>query len=65
MSSLEKLKKIVENHLKKELDIIEAVLKLSDEDAKKFLTWYVNHPYAKRLEEVIKVIERVKRKAKS
>lgn len=53
---LDDVKKIAEAHLRRELDIFEMILKMPDEDVKEFYGWYVSHPYAKGIEEVIRII---------
>ena len=44
MVSLDELKKLMEEHLRRELDILEMVLKLEENEAEKVLKWYLNHP---------------------
>lgn len=56
ISSLDKLKKIVEDHLRRELDIFEEVLKLDEDDTRTFLNWYTSHPYVKGIEEVVEAV---------
>ena len=56
--SLEKLKKTVEDHLRRELGIFEEVLKLSEEDTETFYNWYINHKYVKGIEEVVEIVGR-------
>ncbi len=55
--SLSKVQRIVEKHLLRELDIMEMVLKLSEKDVKIFLDWYINHPYRKNIEKVVKLVK--------
>lgn len=54
--SLNNLKKTVEAHLKKELDIFEIILKMKEEDVGIFLKWYLNHPYVKGIKEVLEIL---------
>ena len=58
LSALPLLKKIVSKHLERELDILEKVLNLSEDDAKKFYRWYMKHPSRKGIEEVVTVVGR-------
>lgn len=58
LSSLEKLKRVVESHLKRELDIFEEILMLNEDDLKAFLKWYNNHLLVKGIEEVIDVVRK-------
>ncbi len=56
VSSLDSLKNVVEKHLKRELDIFEMVFRLKENDLKKFLRWYTEHPFVKGIEEVIRSV---------
>lgn len=52
-SGLDDVKKIAEEHLRRELDIFEMILKMPDEDVKEFYGWYISHPYTKGIRDVI------------
>jgi hypothetical protein len=54
--TLDKLQKIVDIHLKRELDIFEYVFHLNDQDLQKFRQWYINHPYCKIIDEVKTIV---------
>ena len=56
--SLTDVKRMTVQHLKRELDIMEAILQLNETDAKEFYNWYVNHQGVKNIREVIKVVGR-------
>jgi glutamyl-tRNA reductase len=58
MSSLDEIKKIVEEHLKRELDIFEKVFELNEDDAKTFFEWYMDNTYRKGIEEVAQAVRR-------
>lgn len=64
LTSLNRLK-IVEEHLARELDILEESFKLNDEDVKKFYRWYMNHPYRKGIEELVEIVRRGKTNRKT
>jgi hypothetical protein len=50
--SLKKLKKVVEAHMKKELDIMEMTLNLDKNEIEEFHRWYISHPYSKGIREL-------------
>lgn len=50
---LDETKKLVERHLRTELDVMELVMKLNTHDAKEFNEWYQNHPYRRAIEEIV------------
>ena len=58
MSPLDRLKKTVKDHLKRELDIMDCILKLTAKDTEEFYKWYMKHPYRKDIEEVVQVVRR-------
>jgi hypothetical protein len=50
--SLSELKKIVEVHMKNELNIMESIFYLDKNTVSEFQEWYINHPYCKGIEEL-------------
>ena len=50
--SLSEIKKMVEAHMKNELDIMEIILTSDQKTASEFQEWYINHPYCKCIEEI-------------
>jgi glutamyl-tRNA reductase len=56
--TLDKLKKIVEDHMKKELDIMEIILKLDKSVVEEFHRWYISHPYCKGIDELRQVVRK-------
>jgi hypothetical protein len=56
--SLEDLKNIVTEHLKKELKIMEMILSLDENDAQEFKDWYINQPLAKGIVEIYGLLDR-------
>lgn len=60
VASLEKLKTKVNKHLRNGLDLFKDVLKLSEQDAKEFHTWYTNHPLVKGIKEVLEILTKGK-----
>jgi hypothetical protein len=55
---LARLKKRVTEHLWNELGIFEELLKLTREEEKAFLEWYLNHPYVKGIQEVLAIVRK-------
>ena len=51
-TSIEELKRIVESHMRKELDIMEMTLNLDKNDIEEFHRWYISHPYSKGIKEL-------------
>jgi hypothetical protein len=56
--TLPDLKKIVEEHMKEELDIMEIILDLDKNTVEEFTKWYISHPYCKGIEELREIVGR-------
>ena len=54
--SLEELKQIVKEHMKKELDIMDIILQSDKNVVEEFHGCYINHPYVKGIEELRKIV---------
>jgi hypothetical protein len=54
--SLEELKQIVKEHMKKELDIMDIILQSDKNVVEEFHRWYISHPYVKGIEELRRVV---------
>mgnify|MGYP001606478529 CR=1 FL=1 len=64
-SVLDRLKRKTETHLRRELQIMAVVLKLSKEDAGRFLKWYLRHPYRRGIKEVVEIVRSKHREGKA
>jgi glutamyl-tRNA reductase len=52
LTTLEELKNIIQENLKKELKIMEMILSLSENDAQEFKDWYIKQPIVKGIDEI-------------
>jgi hypothetical protein len=59
--TLDELKTITIEHMKKELDIMEMMLTINVNDTKEFYKWYINHPYCRGIREIQELVKRGKR----
>lgn len=55
-AKLDRLKKIVELHMVREVDIMEMVMGLDNNDIELFYTWYINHPYSQGIRELQQIV---------
>ena len=55
---LRDLKKIVEEHMKQEIEIMKIILTLEKESVKDFRRWYISHVYYKGIGELIENVKR-------
>jgi hypothetical protein len=55
-NDLVKLKEVVDQQLRKELDILEVILQMEKTDLQAFHKWYINHPYYKGIREVKEIV---------
>ncbi len=53
--SLSELKKMVEAHMKNELNIMKIILESDQNTVVEFQEWYINHAYCKGIEELRKI----------
>jgi hypothetical protein len=58
--SLDELKKIVENHLSNELDLMQMIFDLDKNDVEQFYEWYINHPYRKGIGEIKEIVRQAR-----
>lgn len=56
--TLEEIKQITIQHMKKELDIMEIMFQLDNDHAQEFHKWYINHPYCKGIREIQDLVKR-------
>jgi hypothetical protein len=56
LTTLDELKNIVVEHLKKELKIMETILNLDENDATQFKEWYINQPLTKGIDEIYDIV---------
>ena len=54
--TLDNLKIIVEDHMKRELDIMEIILKSDKNVVEEFYRWYISHPYCKGIDELRQIV---------
>jgi hypothetical protein len=54
--TLDNLKIIVEEHMKRELDIMEIILKSDKNVVEEFHRWYISHPYCKGIDELRQIV---------
>ncbi|MDR4491607.1 MAG: hypothetical protein R2685_12015 [Candidatus Nitrosocosmicus sp.] len=59
-TTLEELKEITRQHMKKELDIMEMMFYLKDNEVNDFYQWYINHPYCKGIREIQEFVKQRK-----
>jgi hypothetical protein len=59
-NSLDELKKIVENHLSNELDLMQMIFDLDKNDVEQFYEWYINHPYRKGIGEIKEIVRQAR-----
>ena len=50
------MQELVDQQLRKEIDILEAILQMDKDDFQGFDKWYINHPYYKGIREVIEIV---------
>ena len=50
--TLSELKKMVEAHMKNEVNIMSVILNSDQKTVLEFQEWYINHPYCKGIEEL-------------
>jgi len=55
-AKLDRLKKIAELHMVREVDIMEMVMGLDNNDIELFYTWYINHPYSQGIRELQQIV---------
>jgi hypothetical protein len=55
---LRALKKIVEEHMKQEIEIMKIILTLNKESIEDFKRWYIGHVYYKGIGELIENVKR-------
>jgi hypothetical protein len=55
---LRDLKKIVEEHMKQEIEIMKIILTLEKESVEDFRRWYISHVYYKGIGELIENVKR-------
>jgi hypothetical protein len=55
-AKLDRLKKIVELHMVREVDIMEMVMGLDNNDIELFYIWYINHPYSQGIRELQQIV---------
>ena len=55
---LRELKKVVEEHMKQELEIMKIILTLDKESIEDFKRWYISHVYYKGIGELIENVKR-------
>ena len=55
-AKLDRLKKIAELHMEREVDIMEMVMGLDNNDIELFYTWYINHPYSQGIRELQQIV---------
>jgi hypothetical protein len=60
--TLIELKKIVEQHMKNELGVMELTLSLQNKDIEEFTRWYINHPISRGIREVQEIVRRGRNK---
>lgn len=58
--TLEEIKYITIEHMKKDFYIIDAVYKLDPTDFKQYQEWYINHPYCRGIREIQELVRRGK-----
>ena len=50
--NLDETKRLVDEHLKRELEIMDAIMTLDERDVSDYYDWYMNNPRRKAIEEI-------------
>ena len=52
MVTYDEVKELMEIHLNQEIEVMNKWLELNENDNKKFVDWYINHPLRKSLKKI-------------
>jgi hypothetical protein len=54
--TLEELKQMTQEHLERELHIMEMILSLDNRTTEEFTKWYISHPYCNLIDEIREIV---------